>query len=100
MSMNNDIPSRSNPAVTELVLYARNDALLHDKMVNRVRKSKPELFHSLALGFIDAAWLAARAYRREFGTEDSCIFTAHDLLQAAAELCEWYSQEYGGKDAD
>lgn len=93
-----DIPSRSNPAVTELVLYARNDAFLHDKMVRRIESSKPGLINGVATGFLDAAMLAARAYRREFGTADAQI-SSTDLLLAAAELCEWYVQEYGNNES-
>lgn len=90
--------SRQEPEVTELVLYARNVGALHNDML-LIARNHGNTPYLTSRGFMDIAHRAARKYRMEFGNADSTIFSAYHLLLAAAELCEWYTREYGSNES-
>lgn len=96
-----DIPSRSYPEVTELVLWVKNDAKLDNYMRgkiflnNRLRYSPAIIIESFVRGTIGAA----NSYNKNFGTADCIIFTTEHIFQAALELYQWYNQEYGNNES-
>jgi hypothetical protein len=97
----NDIPSRSCPEVTELVLWAKNDAKLDHYLRGKIFLINRLRYHPAMIieAFVRGTQNAAAAYNKAFGTADCIIFTTEHIFQAALELYQWYNQEYGTNES-
>lgn len=92
-----------SPAAHDLALTIINDGAGYANRCDLARKirvaaNNPAYQRIFAAEWLQVAAKGAQIYERQFGSPNTAIFSAEDILSAALELAEYYAQHIAESD--